>query len=78
MEVSEAGEKKNEEENEDEENQDEDEENEEAEFENWSPCVVRIAILSSTLEDIIFTKNPPWMENNFHRKLTCNSTVSEL
>ena len=67
--MSEAGEKK--------ENEDE-EKGEEAEFENWSPCVVRIAILSSTLEDIIFTENPPWMENNFHRKLTCNSTVSEL
>ena len=71
MEVSEAGEKKKKE------NEDE-EKGEEAEFENWSPCVVRIAILSSTLEDIIFTENPPWMENNFHRKLTCNSTVSEL
>ena len=71
MEVSEAGEKKKKKEN-------EDEEKGEAEFENWSPCVVRIAILSSTLEDIIFTENPPWMENNVHRKLTCNSTVSEL
>ena len=71
MEVSEAGEKKKKKEN-------EDEEKGEAEFENWSPCVVRIAILSSTLEEIIFTENPPWMENNFHRKLTCNSTVSEL
>ena len=71
MEVSEAGEKKKKKEN-------EEEEKGEAEFENWSPCVVRIAILSSTLEDIIFTENPPWMENNFHRKLTCNSTVSEL
>ena len=70
MEVSEAGEKKKKE--------NEDEEKGEAEFENWSPCVVRIAILSSTLEEIIFTENPPWMENNFHRKLTCNSTVSEL
>ena len=55
MEVSEAGEKK-EKENEDE------EKGEEAEFENWSPCVVRIAILSSTLGNIIFTENPPWMD----------------
>ena len=62
MEVSEAGEKKNEEESEDKENEDEDEEKEEAEFENWSPCVVRIAILSSTLGNIIFTENPPWMD----------------
>ena len=40
--------------------EEEEEEEKEAEFENWSPCVVRIAILSSTLNNIIFTENPPW------------------
>ena len=54
--MSEAGEKKEDNEEEEKKKEEEKEKEEaEAEFENWSPCVVRIAILSSTLDNIIFT-----------------------
>ena len=56
--MSEAGEKKEDNEEEVKKKEEEKEAEEEAEFENWSPCVVRIAILSSTLDNIIFTENP--------------------